>query len=145
MFTLQGHQQRVYSLQFDGQTVVSGSLDTNIMVFLNLNFFLNLKFNFSIGLVCIDRPPTSHAYGSSESDLWDGITVHVLFFIFSYSLSRNNILVSGNADSTVKMWDIRTGQLIRTLDDRQCKHEVILVFMTHYYISVCCDVTAVRW
>ena len=37
---------------------------------------------------------------------------------------RNNILVSGNADSTVKMWDIRTGKLIRTLDDRQCKHEV---------------------
>lgn len=36
---------------------------------------------------------------------------------------RNNILVSGNADSTVKMWDIRTGKLIRTLDDRQCKHE----------------------
>lgn len=28
---------------------------------------------------------------------------------------RNNILVSGNADSTVKVWDIVTGQCLQTL------------------------------
>lgn len=28
---------------------------------------------------------------------------------------RNNILVSGNADSTVKVWDIITGRCLQTL------------------------------
>jgi WD40 repeat protein len=28
---------------------------------------------------------------------------------------RDNILVSGNADSTVKVWDITTGQCLQTL------------------------------
>lgn len=28
---------------------------------------------------------------------------------------RQNILVSGNADSTVKVWDITTGQCLQTL------------------------------
>lgn len=28
---------------------------------------------------------------------------------------RDNILVSGNADSTVKVWDILTGQCLQTL------------------------------
>lgn len=28
---------------------------------------------------------------------------------------RDNILVSGNADSTVRVWDIRTGQCLHTL------------------------------
>lgn len=28
---------------------------------------------------------------------------------------KNNILVSGNADSTVKVWDILSGQLLSTL------------------------------
>lgn len=31
---------------------------------------------------------------------------------------RNNILVSGNADSTVKVWDIITGQCLQTLSGR---------------------------
>lgn len=28
---------------------------------------------------------------------------------------RNNVLVSGNADSTVRVWDIRTGHCLHTL------------------------------
>lgn len=28
---------------------------------------------------------------------------------------RDNILVSGNADSTVRVWDVRTGQCLHTL------------------------------
>jgi F-box/WD-40 domain protein 7 len=28
---------------------------------------------------------------------------------------KDNILVSGNADSTVKVWDITTGQCLQTL------------------------------
>jgi F-box/WD-40 domain protein 7 len=28
---------------------------------------------------------------------------------------KDNILVSGNADSTVKVWDIKTGQCLQTL------------------------------
>lgn len=31
---------------------------------------------------------------------------------------RDNILVSGNADSTVKVWDILTGQCLQTLSGK---------------------------
>lgn len=34
---------------------------------------------------------------------------------------RNNILVSGNADSTVKVWDIITGQCLQTLSGKSIK------------------------
>ena len=32
---------------------------------------------------------------------------------------KDNILVSGNADSTVKIWDILTGQCLQTLSGEQ--------------------------
>ena len=33
---------------------------------------------------------------------------------------RQNILVSGNADSTVKVWDITNGQCLQTLSGKNC-------------------------
>ena len=43
------------------------------------------------------------------------------FFFFYLSLGmelKDNILVSGNADSTVKIWDIITGQCLQTLSGK---------------------------
>ena len=37
---------------------------------------------------------------------------------FSGMELKDNILVSGNADSTVKIWDILTGQCLQTLSGR---------------------------
>lgn len=45
---------------------------------------------------------------------------------------KNNILVSGNADSTVKVWDILSGQLLSTLSGLLIKanESVIIDLMT---------------
>ena len=39
---------------------------------------------------------------------------------------KDNILVSGNADSTVKIWDIITGQCLQTLSGSKC-YKLIIV------------------
>lgn len=44
---------------------------------------------------------------------------------------RQNILVSGNADSTVKVWDIVTGQCLQTLSGKD-DYQV----MTKEYVPV---------
>lgn len=42
-----------------------------------------------------------------------------LFFYLSLGMElKDNILVSGNADSTVKIWDIITGQCLQTLSGK---------------------------
>lgn len=33
---------------------------------------------------------------------------------------KDNILVSGNADSTVKIWDIKSGDCLKTLEGEKC-------------------------
>ena len=38
---------------------------------------------------------------------------------------RNNILVSGNADSTVKVWDIISGACLQTLSGEKRKTDVV--------------------
>ena len=71
-FHPQGHTNRVYSLQFDGKHIVSGSLDTSIRVW----------------------------------DVDNGNCIHTLIGHQSLTSGmelKNNILVSGNADSTVKV------------------------------------------
>lgn len=42
---------------------------------------------------------------------------------------RDNILVSGNADSTVKVWDILTGQCLQTLSGKYFK----IVFLFYIF------------
>ncbi len=41
---------------------------------------------------------------------------------FSGMELKDNILVSGNADSTVKIWDILTGQCLQTLSGRSSNY-----------------------
>ena len=60
--------------------------------------------------------------------------------------------MSGNADSTVKMWDIRSGDLIRTLEGK-FKHEVnfksfylfILIIHEINEYLVCRYIITIQW
>lgn len=50
---------------------------------------------------------------------------------------KNNILVSGNADSTVKVWDIITGQCLATLagkTDYNLFLHMSKIFINFYFI-----------
>lgn len=60
---------------------------------------------------------------------------------------RNNILVSGNADSTVKVWDIVSGHCLQTLSGPN-KHQsavTCLQFNSHFVITSSDDGTVKLW
>ena len=60
---------------------------------------------------------------------------------------KDNILVSGNADSTVKIWDILSGQCLQTLSGRklQVKQAVLyLLFPRSQQTPVSCHVSPVQ-
>jgi WD40 repeat protein len=57
---------------------------------------------------------------------------------------KNNILVSGNADSTVKVWDILTGQCLATLAGKlltKSKGCPILSHTAHSHHQVAINIT----
>jgi WD40 repeat protein len=60
---------------------------------------------------------------------------------------RGNILVSGNADSTVKVWDINTGECLQTLEGSN-KHQsavTCLQFNARFVITSSDDGTVKLW
>ena len=60
---------------------------------------------------------------------------------------RHNILVSGNADSTVKVWDIVSGHCLQTLSGPN-KHQsavTCLQFNSHFVITSSDDGTVKLW
>ena len=94
-----------FLLQFDGVHVVSGSLDTSIRVW------------------DVESGACRHALMGHQVTLTIIVTKMLTLLFVVQSLTsgmelRDNILVSGNADSTVKIWDILTGQCLQTLSGK---------------------------
>lgn len=53
---------------------------------------------------------------------------------------KDNILVSGNADSTVKIWDIKTGQCLQTLQGEStipAGKLYPLLYMYNFKFNIC--------
>ena len=87
--------------------MVSGSLDTSIRVW------------------DVDTGTCKHALMGHQS-LTSGLSRVIMSstpFTFNYIFPgmelKDNILVSGNADSTVKIWDILSGQCLQTLSGKE--------------------------
>lgn len=91
--------------------MVSGSLDTSIRVW-DAETGARRRFLLFVP----GRRRESEADGGCFVAL--GACVHTLTGHQSLTSGmelRNNILVSGNADSTVRVWDVRTGHCLHTL------------------------------
>ena len=99
--------------QFDGVHVVSGSLDTSIRVWdvesgacrhalMGHQVIIEILLLDKLAFLCLHCDPIANIIILIQS-LTSGMEL------------RDNILVSGNADSTVKIWDILTGQCLQTL------------------------------
>lgn len=61
---------------------------------------------------------------------------------------RSNILVSGNADSTVKVWDIVTGQCLQTLSGNYfffLKIICVRLLFVSMLIVFCVFVSLINW
>ena len=100
--TLTGHSGSVYAIDIspDGQTLVSGSWDQTIKVW-------NLHAGNQAGIA-----PTSRNLGGGLLYTLTGHSGEVNAVAIS---PNGETLVSGSEDSTIKLWDLRTGELKTTL------------------------------
>ncbi|KAJ4996867.1 F-box/WD repeat-containing protein 7 [Colletotrichum sp. SAR 10_66] len=96
--TLQGHFSQIYAIAFDGKRVVTGSLDTNIRIWdpRTAECLAILQGHTSLVGQLQMRGDTLVTGGS------DG----------SFDDTR---VVSGGSDGRVKIWDLKTGHLVREL------------------------------
>ncbi|KAI8157856.1 F-box/WD repeat-containing protein 7 [Colletotrichum sp. SAR 10_70] len=96
--TLQGHFSQIYAIAFDGKRVVTGSLDTNVRIWdpRTAECLAILQGHTSLVGQLQMRGDTLVTGGS------DG----------SFDDTR---VVSGGSDGRVKIWDLKTGHLVREL------------------------------
>ena len=104
--TLTGHSGSIYSLclSSDGQTIISGSRDATIKIWHihSIKTYNSNSTNRFIGDGLIDT-----LTGHSDS-------------INSVAISLNGqLIVSGSEDSTVKLWNLNTGECLATLEGHE--------------------------
>ncbi|TFI54976.1 serine/threonine protein kinase [Mastigocladus laminosus UU774] len=98
--TLNGHSNFVYSVAFspDGKTLASGSFDNTIKI-------------WNVGTGQVIRTLNGH------SDFVLSVAFGHSDFVLSVAFSPDGkTLASGSRDKTVKIWNVGTGQVIRTLN-----------------------------
>ncbi|XP_039677828.1 F-box/WD repeat-containing protein 7-like [Perca fluviatilis] len=125
LHTLQGHTNRVYSLQFDGVFVVSGSLDTSIRVWDaetgGCVHTLTGHQSLTSGMELRDNILVS---GNADSTVrvWDVRTGQCLHTLQGPNKHQSavtclqfcrGLVLSSSDDGTVKLWDLRTGAWLR--------------------------------
>ena len=129
LHTLEGHSQRVYSLQFDGIHAVSGSLDASIIVWNvhegKIAHILRGHKSLTSSMVLRNNVLIS-GNADSKVKIWDiikGTCNHTLqcgnkhsSAVTGLEFSRHGkYIVSASDDGTVKLWNVVTGQFIRDL------------------------------
>ena len=164
LHTLSGHTNRVYSLQV--RTVAEQSLYSH-----------DSSYHYQVRLLSTITPLISSLTGStscpaawtpaSGSGMWRLAPANMLSWdtsrspqvtqpslstlgsgsLFAGMELKDNILVSGNADSTVKIWDILSGQCLQTLSGPN-KHQsavTCLQFNNKFVITSSDDGTVKLW
>src|SRR5699024_4437603 len=127
LHTLEGHTNRVYSLQFDGIHIVSGSLDTSIRVWSadtgRLKHTLIGHQSLTSGMQLRGNILVS---GNADSTVkvWDINTGQCLQTLSGTNKHQSavtclqfnsNFVITSSDDGTVKLWDLKTGEFIRNL------------------------------
>nr|XP_054755417.1 F-box/WD repeat-containing protein 7-like [Lytechinus pictus] len=124
---LQGHTNRVYSLQFDGTHIVSGSLDTSIRVWDadtgECKHTLTGHQSLTSGMELKDNILVS---GNADSTvkIWDITSGQCLQTLQGANKHQSAVtclqfnrkfVITCSDDGTVKLWDLNTGEFIRNL------------------------------
>lgn len=104
---LRDHTDRVYTLLFDGQCIISACLDTKIRV-------------WNLGGSSSSSKTVEEGWEDVEEEL--GGCVPEQTFCGHQSLTsemaldtERGRLISSNADETIRVWDIKTGQCVHIL------------------------------
>ncbi|KAJ3260635.1 hypothetical protein HK103_000245 [Boothiomyces macroporosus] len=119
---LHGHEDAVYTLQFDDQKIISGSRDRTIKIWENGDVSKTL-LGHKASVLCLQYDKDIIVSGSSDCSVivWDIYTGNILRHLFSHSEPvlnlqfKDNILVTCSRDKTIKIWDIQTGTVLKTL------------------------------
>ncbi|KAK6606081.1 F-box and wd repeat-containing protein [Botrytis cinerea] len=100
--TLSGHFSQIYAIAFDGKRIATGSLDTSVRIWDPENGSCQAILQGHTSLVGqLQMRGNTLVTGGS-----DGVT----------SLQFDDTrVVSGGSDGRVKVWDLKTGQLVREL------------------------------
>uniref|UniRef100_A0A673AGA8 F-box domain-containing protein n=1 Tax=Sphaeramia orbicularis TaxID=375764 RepID=A0A673AGA8_9TELE len=168
--TLYGHTSTVRCMHLHGNRVVSGSRDTTLRVWdVSTGRCEHVLTGHVAAVRCVQydgRRVVSGGYDYMVK-VWDAeseVCLHTLqghtnrVYSLQYHIDhihsltsgmelRDNILVSGNADSTVRVWDIRTGQCLHTLQGPH-KHQsavTCLQFCRGLVLSSSDDGTVKLW
>ncbi|KAL3313974.1 F-box/WD repeat-containing protein 7, partial [Cichlidogyrus casuarinus] len=123
LHVLSEHTNRVYTLLFDGTRVISASLDTTIRVWILPN--------------CSQEEISSlHVLNGHQS-----LTSEMVLD------STNNFLISSNADETIRIWNITTGDCVLILSGHH-KHDSVITCVQElpkFIVSCSDDGTVKLW
>jgi WD40 repeat protein len=128
--TLNGHSSSVYSIEMlSEQFMASGSSDQQVIIW-DLSSY-SIKYTLtghSSPVTCIKRLSfnlLASGDGSGLIIIWNWLTGEQMFNLTGHTSSVNlnsldlcdeQTLISGSIDKTVKLWNIKNGTLIRSID-----------------------------
>ncbi|KAI8971756.1 WD40-repeat-containing domain protein [Mycotypha africana] len=138
---LQGHLGSVLCLQFDNHYVISGSSDSRLMIwelhtgkhiktlYGHSESVLNVKFKNNLVVSC-SKDKTLRTWDWKKDDIKESDSRHndkkrggVTLMVFRGHRAAVNAvqfkddrIVSASGDRTIKIWDMNTGQCLKTLD-----------------------------
>ncbi len=151
--TVQGHQGRVFCLDFAQGKLISGSYDNTIKIWdLETGVCTQTLYSHGDSVCCLALAQGKLISGSYDNTIkiWDletGICTQTLQGhrnVVSCVAFAQGKLISGSYDNTIKMWDIETGACTQTL---QTHEDMIfcLTFSQGKLISGCNDNTIKIW
>ena len=127
--TLKGHSNYVKSIEIlNEQFMASGSSDTQVIIWDLYLYLYSIKYNLSQhqgGVMCVKRLSYNLMASGDDNGLiiiWNwlnGSLVHKLIGhtrSVSLDLYDDQTLISGSRDTTIKLWNITNGQLIKTIN-----------------------------
>ncbi|KAI9307702.1 hypothetical protein BJ944DRAFT_8495 [Cunninghamella echinulata] len=121
---LDTHVDWIYCLQFDHQTLVSGSRDHTIKVWnMATGVCLHTLIGHQASVLCLQYDDRYIISGSSDTTMivWDKQSGELLKTLSGHSESvlnlkfNGNRLVSSSKDRTVRIWDLESGTTTMTL------------------------------
>ncbi|TKA57028.1 hypothetical protein B0A49_09735 [Cryomyces minteri] len=99
---LQGHFSQIYAIAFDGKRIATGSLDTSVRI-----------WNPSDGQVLLTAMSSNSAYVGTCRKCLAVLQGHTS--LVGQLQLRNDTLVTGGSDGSVRVWSLRTYQAIHRL------------------------------
>jgi F-box and WD-40 domain protein 1/11 len=134
-YYLEGHKEGIYCVQFDKNTIVSGSRDDTVGVWdLQGKKLVRQLAGHSGSVLCVQYDDKYVISGSSDATImvWDKHTGNLLKQLKGHGDSvlnlrfKGNVLLSGSKDRSIKIWNIKEGICEATLVGHKAAVNVVM-------------------